>query len=218
MATLPIDSRVSSHTHDFIAQKHRMFIDGRFVFAASGKTFPVYNPATGEIMAHVPEAEAEDVDRAVRAARNAFDNGPWTRMKPSERGRLIWKLGEFVEVLLEQVAELPDEAAAFGGLHTGPRAIVKGVSSSADGAVDVFSLGLGDVGHDFAGGGVVDGEGFSGCGEDEASVDEHAVFLGDEVVGVAADVGIDGKSCHLYLRRTRWQPQPGSADHTELAR
>ena len=64
MATLPIDSRVSSHTHDFIAQKHRMFIDGRFVFAASGKTFPVYNPATGEIMAHVPEAEAEDVDRA----------------------------------------------------------------------------------------------------------------------------------------------------------
>src|SRR5271165_2979216 len=84
MATLPIDSRVSSRTHDFIAQKHRMFIDGRFVFAASGKTFPVYNPATGEVMAYVPEAEAEDVDRAVRAARAAFDNGPWTRMKPSE--------------------------------------------------------------------------------------------------------------------------------------
>ena len=57
MATLPIDSRVSSRTHDFVAQKHRMFIDGRFVFAASGKTFPVYNPATGEIMAYVPEAD-----------------------------------------------------------------------------------------------------------------------------------------------------------------
>jgi phenylacetaldehyde dehydrogenase len=106
MATLPIDSRVSSRTHEFIAQKHRMFIDGRFVFAASGKTFPVYNPATGEVMAHVPEAEAEDVDRAVRAARHAFDHGPWARMKPSERGRLLWKLGDLLEQHLEEFAEL----------------------------------------------------------------------------------------------------------------
>jgi phenylacetaldehyde dehydrogenase len=106
MATLPIDSRVSTRTHDFIAQKHRMFIDGRFVFAASGKTFPVYNPATGEIMAHVPEAESEDVDRAVRAARNAFDHGPWTKMKTSERGRLIWKLGDLLEQHLDEFAEL----------------------------------------------------------------------------------------------------------------
>ena len=51
MATLPIDSRVSSHTHDFVSQNHRMYIDGRFVMAASGKTFPVYNPATGDVMA-----------------------------------------------------------------------------------------------------------------------------------------------------------------------
>ncbi|AXC14262.1 Aldehyde dehydrogenase [Acidisarcina polymorpha] len=106
MATLPIDSRVSTRTADFIGQKHRMFIDGRFVVAASGKTFPVYNPATGEVIAHVPEAEAEDVDRAVRAARAAFDNGPWARMKPSERGRLLWKLGDLLEKHLEEFAEL----------------------------------------------------------------------------------------------------------------
>src|SRR5271156_6906558 len=106
MATLPIDSRVSARTADFITQKPRMFIGGRFVFAASGKTFPVYNPATGEVMAHVPEAEAEDVDRAVRAARAAFDNGPWTRMKPSERGRLMWKLGDLLEQHLQEFAEL----------------------------------------------------------------------------------------------------------------
>jgi phenylacetaldehyde dehydrogenase len=106
MATLPIDSRVSNPTHDFIAQKHRMFIGGRFVFAASGKTFPVYNPATGEIMAYVPEAEEEDVNRAVAAAREAFDHGPWSRMKPSERGRLLWKLGDLLEQHLEEFAEL----------------------------------------------------------------------------------------------------------------
>ncbi len=106
MATLPIDSRVSNSTADFVAQKHRMFIGGRFVLAASGKTFPVYNPATGEIMAYVPEAQSEDVDRAVQAAREAFDNGPWTRMKPSERGRLLWKLGDLLEQHLEEFAQL----------------------------------------------------------------------------------------------------------------
>ena len=106
MATLPIDSRVSSHTHDFVAQKHRMFIDGRFVFAASGKTFPVYNPATGEVMAYVPEAEAEDVDAPSSPPARAFDHGPWPRMKPSERGRLIWKLGDLLEQHLEEFAEL----------------------------------------------------------------------------------------------------------------
>jgi phenylacetaldehyde dehydrogenase len=106
MATLPVHSRVSSPTADFIAQKHRMFIGGRFVFAASGKSFPVYNPATGEVMAHVPEADAEDVDRAVLAAREAFDHGPWPRMKPSERGKLLWKLGDLLEQHLEEFAEL----------------------------------------------------------------------------------------------------------------
>ncbi len=106
MATLPIDSRASSRTADFLTQKHRMFIGGRFVFAASGKSFPVYDPATGEVMAYVPEAEAEDVDRAVRAARKAFDHGPWTRMKPSERGRMLWRLGDLLEQHLEEFAEL----------------------------------------------------------------------------------------------------------------
>ncbi len=86
MATLSIDPRVSGHTADFVATTHRMLIDGRFVAAASGKTFAVYNPATGDILTHVPEAEAEDVNRAVLAARRAFDEGPWPRMSPSQRG------------------------------------------------------------------------------------------------------------------------------------
>jgi phenylacetaldehyde dehydrogenase len=105
MATLTA-SLVSRRTADFVTQNHRMYIGGRFVPAASGKTFPVYNPATGEVITQVPEAEAEDVDRAVQAARRSFDIGPWTRISPSERGRMLWKLGDLVERHLDDLAEI----------------------------------------------------------------------------------------------------------------
>jgi phenylacetaldehyde dehydrogenase len=106
MATLSIDPRVSARTADFVTTDHRMLIDGRLVAAASGKTFPVYNPANGEVITHVPEAEAEDVNRAVAAARRAFDEGPWPRMSPSERGRILWKLAELIEQRNDEFAEL----------------------------------------------------------------------------------------------------------------
>jgi phenylacetaldehyde dehydrogenase len=107
MATIPVDSRLNSKTAEFFSRQHRMLIDGRFVLAASGKTFPVYNPATGEVVAKVPEAEAEDVDRAVVAARRAFDEGPWTRkMSNSERGQLLWKLADLLQANLEEFAEI----------------------------------------------------------------------------------------------------------------
>jgi phenylacetaldehyde dehydrogenase len=106
MATIPVDSRINSKTADFVSKQHRMLIDGRFVSAASGKTFPVYNPATGEEITRVPEAEAQDVDNAVAAARRAFDDGPWSRMSSSERGKLLWKLADLLETNLEEVAEI----------------------------------------------------------------------------------------------------------------
>ena len=106
MATVPIDSRVSSKTTEFFSRKHRMLIDGKFVTASSGKTFPVYDPATGEVIAQVPEAEAADVDLAVHAARRAFDGGAWSRLTPSERGRMLWKLADLVEANLEEIAEI----------------------------------------------------------------------------------------------------------------
>jgi phenylacetaldehyde dehydrogenase len=107
MATIALDPRLDQKTSHFISSDHRMLIDGKFVHAASGKTFPVYNPATGEVMAQVPEAEAVDVDRAVRAARRAFDEGPWTKkITASQRGRLLWKLAELLEQHLEEFAEL----------------------------------------------------------------------------------------------------------------
>src|SRR6202012_157142 len=81
----------------FIDKPRKMFIDGKWVNAASGKTFPTYNPATGEVMAQVAEGDREDIDRAVKAARKAFDGGGWPEMTASERGRLIWKLGDLIE-------------------------------------------------------------------------------------------------------------------------
>jgi phenylacetaldehyde dehydrogenase len=107
MATIPVDSRLNSKTAEFFTRQHRMLIDGRFVLAASGKTFPVYNPATGEVVAQVPEAETEDVDRAVIAARRAFDEGPWTRkMSNSERGQMLWKLADLLQANLDEFAEI----------------------------------------------------------------------------------------------------------------
>jgi phenylacetaldehyde dehydrogenase len=102
MATIPVDSRIASKTAEFFSRQHRMLIDGRFVLAASGKTFPVYNPATGEVVARVPEAEEEDVNRAVSAARRAFDEGPWSKkLSPSERGQMLWKLADLLQANLE---------------------------------------------------------------------------------------------------------------------
>jgi phenylacetaldehyde dehydrogenase len=106
MATASVDARLHTKAADFVVQDHRMLIGGKFVRAASGKTFPVYNPATGEVIAQVPEAEAVDVDMAVRAARKAFDEGAWRRMSASQRGRLLWKLAELLEANLEEFAEL----------------------------------------------------------------------------------------------------------------
>jgi len=90
----------------FVARKQKMLINGKWVEAASGKTFPTFNPATGEILSHVAEGDREDIDRAVKAARAAFESGAWSRISPSERGRLIWKLADLIEKHLEEFAQL----------------------------------------------------------------------------------------------------------------
>ncbi len=83
----------------------RMLIDGRWVEAASGKTFSSVNPATGEELARVAEGDREDIDRAVAAARRAFE-GPWSKTKPFERQRLLLKLADLVDEHLEELALL----------------------------------------------------------------------------------------------------------------
>ena len=105
MATA-VSTQMHSRVQEFVGKPRKMFINGKFVEAASGKTFPSYNPATGEVMAQVAEGDREDIDRAVKAARKAFESGPWPAMSASERGRLIWKLGDLIEEHLEEFAQL----------------------------------------------------------------------------------------------------------------
>src|SRR6202171_4867405 len=102
VSPIQIDSRVS----DFIGKPRKMLIDGKWVNAISGKTFPTYNPATGEVLAQVAEGDRDDVEEAVKAARKAFDQGPWRRLTASERGRLIWKRADLLDKNIEEFASL----------------------------------------------------------------------------------------------------------------
>lgn len=82
------------------------FIGGRWVPAVSGKTFDTIDPATEEVIAQVAEGDAEDVDAAARAARDAFENGEWSRMDARERGRLMHRLADLMEAELDELAAL----------------------------------------------------------------------------------------------------------------
>src|SRR5436190_7430611 len=90
----------------FLATPRKLLIDGRWVAASSGKTFDSIDPATGEVLARVAEGDKADIDAAVKAARRAFENGPWTKMSASERGRIIWKIADLLEEHTEEFAEL----------------------------------------------------------------------------------------------------------------
>jgi acyl-CoA reductase-like NAD-dependent aldehyde dehydrogenase len=82
----------------------RLFLDGDWADAASGETFETVNPATEEPITTVARAGAEDVDRAVRAARRAFEQGPWPKMPAAERGRLVWRIGDRLMQRADEVA------------------------------------------------------------------------------------------------------------------
>jgi len=98
MAVTEHAAQVDDRVQSFLSSPGKLLIDGEWVPAASGRTFETINPATEERLAEVAHGEAEDVDRAVAAARRAFDyEGPWRRMTPSERGRLIWRIGDLIE-------------------------------------------------------------------------------------------------------------------------
>ncbi|XP_006644329.1 aldehyde dehydrogenase family 2 member C4-like isoform X1 [Oryza brachyantha] len=90
----------------------KLFINGEFVDAASGKTFETRDPRTGDVLAHIAEADKADVDLAVKAAREAFEHGKWPRMSGYERSRVMNKLADLVE-------EHADELAALDGADAG---------------------------------------------------------------------------------------------------
>ena len=97
---------LTPEVESFIGKPRQVLIDGRWVAAKSGKTFEVFDPSTGRPIALAAACEAADVDAAVRAARKAFDDGPWPRMSPSARGRIIWKIGDLILENLDELAQL----------------------------------------------------------------------------------------------------------------
>jgi phenylacetaldehyde dehydrogenase len=106
MATATQAVPLTENVSRYVAKTRQMLINGKWVDAASGKTFPSYNPATGEVLARVAEGDKEDINRGVAAARAAFETGPWRKLTPSERGRLIWKLADLIEKHSEEFAQL----------------------------------------------------------------------------------------------------------------
>ena len=114
-------------TTAFLERPHQLFIGGRWMDAASGRSFPVINPATEQVISHAPAGEGADIDLAVKAARQAFE-GSWSRTLPSDRAKLLWRLAELIE---KNAAEL----ALIETLNTGkplPAAMRVDVSESIE--------------------------------------------------------------------------------------
>ncbi len=84
----------------------KLLINGVWQNAVSGKTFETLNPATGDVIAKVAEGDKADVDKAVAAARHAFDKGPWKKMNARERGKILYRLADLVEKNIEELAKL----------------------------------------------------------------------------------------------------------------
>ncbi|BAN25414.1 aldehyde dehydrogenase family protein [Caballeronia insecticola] len=93
-------------TRAFIASAKRMPIDGAWVESLSGATIDVLNPADGELLTRVPSADERDVDLAVQAARRAFDDSAWSRMKPTDRERLLLRVADLIEANARELAEI----------------------------------------------------------------------------------------------------------------
>ncbi len=111
VATAPLDIpaiQPSTRVQEFLQSPRQALINGQWQDAASGKTFAVYNPASGGEIAQVAEGDAEDINLAVAAARKVFDDPShaWNTMTPSERGKLVWKIGDLILEHAEELAEL----------------------------------------------------------------------------------------------------------------
>src|ERR1043166_5472308 len=85
---------------------YQNFVNGQWLPSASGETFPVYDPSTEEVIARVAAADKSDVDHAVKAAREAFDSGPWSKTTAQDRGRILFKLAEIIRQNADMLAAL----------------------------------------------------------------------------------------------------------------
>ena len=111
------ENRFLSVAEQYARVERQLLIDGQWRPAVSGKTFDVYNPATGEVIARVAEGDAADVDLAVTAARAAFPG--WAALPPAARSQILWKVGELIDRHAQELAALVDlfVAVAFETAH-----------------------------------------------------------------------------------------------------
>jgi len=100
--TTPLKEKVAK----FLNETKNLYINGQFVKSVSEKTFDTIDPSTGKVLATVYEGQKEDIDLAVRAAREAFDKGSWKTMNPAVRSRLMYKLADLMEENKEELAQL----------------------------------------------------------------------------------------------------------------
>ena len=98
--------KISPPVAAWLKKPKQNLIGGKWSPAASGKLFDVFNPADASVIARVPDSDKEDINRAVSAARRAFESGPWRRLTPSERGKLIWRIGDLILENADELAEL----------------------------------------------------------------------------------------------------------------
>jgi aldehyde dehydrogenase (NAD+) len=98
--------RSSSKKSPVEIRQTKMLIDGKWLDSSSGRTFETINPANGNVIAHVAEGEKPDIDKAVAAARHAFDKGPWRKMNARERGKLLYRLADLIEKNKDELAML----------------------------------------------------------------------------------------------------------------
>jgi acyl-CoA reductase-like NAD-dependent aldehyde dehydrogenase len=104
---IPAEISLQPATLDFLSSApKRLLIDGEWVEATQGKTFDSLNPATGELLARLALADAEDVARAVQAARAASEHGPWSQTTGEERAGLLWKLADLIDQHADELAEI----------------------------------------------------------------------------------------------------------------
>ncbi len=99
-------SHLGSAAQAFLSRTGKLLIDGEWVAAASGQTFDAIDPATESVICRLAAGDRQDVDRAVKAARRAFEDSDWSRMRPVERERLMLKLADLIEQNAEELAEL----------------------------------------------------------------------------------------------------------------
>jgi len=101
-----VTREVPESLHSFLASPKQLLINGHWQDAASGKSFEVINPANEKVVGHVAHGSEPDVALAVKAARQAFESGPWAKMTPSDRGKMIWKIGDLIEKHTDELAQL----------------------------------------------------------------------------------------------------------------